>query len=215
MVLFSSFIIFYYFNNKKIKKSEQQIPINSQKKINPCRTTAFQITPFQGGTLVHECWWSAEKRFNHTSPLNRERSRQDKLITLLNRDRNVCESGLMPRGISQICLTLTRVFKEPQKWISTHEYTRRSKVKFAVCFAGREWKLHSKVQHHKYNPSFMCLCVLMRIMHARVQLLTVCIKLFTQTPKESLIQSNEKTSGRSWEKEGGGWNESEQLNSYP
>ncbi len=92
----------------------------------------------------------------------------------------------MPRGISQICRT------EPQK---TDEYTRRSKVKSAICFAGR--KLHSKVQHHKYNPSCMCL---MHIMHARVQLLTACIKLFTQTPKESSIQSKEKTSGRSWER---------------
>lgn len=157
MVLFSSLHFFFnYIKKKKEKhrKCEQQIPINSQKKINPCRTTAFQITPFQEGTLVHECWRSAEKRFKHTSPLNRERSRQDKLITLLNRDRNVCESGLMPRGISQICLTLTRVFKEPQKWISTHTNTP----------GGQRWSLLFVLQGE--SESFILKCSTINIIPA-------------------------------------------------
>lgn len=50
--------------------------------------------------------------------------------------------------------------------------------------------------------------VLTHITRAWVQLLTVGMRLFTQTPKESLIQSNEKALGRSWGREQTGMNQS-------
>lgn len=147
------------------------------KKISPCRTTAFQFPPrgdlkSVGGTLVHERRLSPETRFKQhllgariapqqRTPRARHGRDHDEIqwvtcVTcvclesnaLLNRDRNVCESGLMPRGVSQICR------KEPQKGISRQTNTP----------GGQRWSLLFVLQGE--SESFILKCSTINIIPA-------------------------------------------------